>query len=99
MRLSSGTGSSRARNATQVGIRWQLVGMRCCSGCRHGHRQQCIGTESAFVGGSIELEQRDIECALVAGIKTDDRWFDDLHDVLDGAQDAFAQISALVAIA
>ena len=70
-------------------------------GAGHGHRggQDGVGAQ-AFLGlGAVQLDQGAIDEGLLLGIQAHQRFRDFGIEVLDGAQHALAQITALVAVA
>ena len=58
-----------------------------------------VGSELALVGGAVEFAHDGIEFALVAGVHALEFGGDDLVDVVDGLENALADVTRLVAVA
>ena len=85
--------------AAEIAIKRQrrLVGAGLGHGA--GDREDRVGAEAALVLGAVELDQRVVDEALLAGVEAEDRLADFGVDVLDGFGDALAEIARGVAVA
>ena len=94
-----GRGQQVSVDAAQVLVQRQA--RRLCRSAGNGqrHAQNRVGAELGLVGRTVRSDQRGIDSALVEGVEAHDGIGTLVVDVLDGLQDALAQVAALVAVA
>ncbi len=85
--------------ATQVTVQRQRRLVGAGLGDRAGDGEDRVGAEPSLVVGAVQLDQRVVDEALLAGVQAEDRFADLRVDVLDGAHDALAVIARGVAVA
>ena len=85
--------------AAQVLVQRQVRarGRRTCHGKRRA--QDGVGAQAALVGGAVCCDHRAVNSALVRGLHANKQPADLAVHVLDGVQDALAQVAVLVAVA
>ncbi|MNE33035.1 hypothetical protein D3C80_1266770 [compost metagenome] len=90
-----------ARSAVQfgdVGVQRNALGLGSGLGGGQGHGEDGVGTQLAFVLGTVQLDHRAVEGFLVGSILAQQQVADRAIDVGHGFQHALAQVTALVAI-
>ncbi len=83
----------------EITIQRQAGFFRCGLGNGHRYRQHGVGAEAAFVFGAVKVDQSTVEESLFVGIEAHDGFGNFSVDMLASFQHAFAEITALVAIA
>ena len=70
-------------------------------GLGHGQRdaQDGVGAQLALVFGAVQLDHAHVDADLVDGVHADQVFGDDVVDVVDGLEDALAEVALLVAVA
>jgi hypothetical protein len=91
-------GKKLGRDAPEVSVKGHFFGI----GGRPGHGQadakDGVCAEFAFVGSAIQSKHGPVDPGLVQGVQVPNGLGDVDVDVLDGFEDALAEIAALVAI-
>ena len=64
----------------------------------HGDGQHGVGAETAFVFGTVQIDQGAVQKRLFAGVQPDDRFGDFRIDVFDGFSYALAVVTAGIAV-
>ena len=74
----------------------------CFFGCRlgdsHGNGQHGVGTQTALVFRSVQINQGTVQKRLFAGVQSDNRLGDFGIDMFDGFQYAFSVVTAGIAV-
>ena len=83
----------------QIAVKRQPRNFRGGFGGRHGHGQNRIGAQLAFIFGAVEFDHGKIDVPLSAAIHADDFRSDFMQDILHGVFDALAVVAFLVAVA
>ena len=92
-------GVALAGIAREIAIERQALGGRRGAGGGHGDGENGVGAQLAFVGRAVGLDHAAIERGLVADVEAFDGFGDGAVDVVDGFENAFAEIARFVAVA
>ncbi len=65
----------------------------------HRHAENGVGAELGLVLGPVEVDHRTIDVHLLEGVEAADLRGDSRVDILDGLENAFAEVALLVAVA
>ena len=71
----------------------------CCAGCGQRNGEDGIGTQSRFVGSTIEFDHRGIERILLACLHPVEGIGNLVVDVIDRFLNAFTKVAGLIPIA
>ena len=94
-----GGGEDAGVDAAEVAIERETEGEGGGAGGGHGDGEDGVGAEGGFVVGVVELEHGGVEEALVGGVHAGELGGDDALDVIDGLENAFAEVVGLVVVA
>ena len=94
-----GRGQKRGIDAAQVAIERELERVGAGAGGGHGDSEDGVGAEAGFVLRTVYGDHGGVEQALVGCVHADELGREDGLDVVDGGEDAFAEVVGLVSIA
>ena len=92
-------GQHRGVHAAQIAIQRNPQRIRRSARRRHGHGENRVRTQTAFVFCAIQRDHGRVQQPLIGGIHTGQFRSENALDVLDCLQNALAEIVALVAVA
>ena len=94
-----GRGQDAGVDAAEVAVERELEGVGGGAGGGHGDGEDGVGAEPGLVFGAVDGDHGGVDEALVGGVHAGELGGEDGLDVLDGLEDAFAEVVLLVAVA
>ena len=93
-----GNRKSVAGDASQEAVQGNIQGNRCCSCAGNGYCQNCIGSQSGLILGSVCIDHCLINGVNIGSIHSLQGLIDHSVDIFNSLLHTLAQISALIAI-
>ena len=96
--IHHGNGHGHRASATNVTVQRQACVFSC--GARHCHRhcQHGIGAQTALVIRAVQVQHHLVDVSLLRRVQTDQGLSDFAVDIVNRLQNAFAQVTAFIAI-
>ena len=94
-----GGGEDRGVDAAEVAVEGEAEGFGGGAGAGHGDGEDGVGAEVALVVGAVDGDHGRVDEFLIAGVHAGEFGGDGGLDVVDGLEDALAEVVGLVVIA